>query len=1390
MTYQKIKKSFARKYADLSSFEQHLLQLCSVMYETKNRTTVLKCYKKAGLPLPKGPFTQAKHITPFMKRLQECDFLDKKLNCRPEIAESATRCAIHDGHYDAMVEVVLQEVPIRKKSYGYYGPEERDCPLLMRDFRIGIYTHHMEMISTNYETIMESRSCSTLIPEDPFLQVCNSPFDGKWFMGLSSKIRIQALKVILSHQMENQEPDQEALNCALQHDLLTSIPKAEKNGFYSLLATRLILGGRLEEAFDLIGMFDNSGYTLGFNGWVLFLKGQNKEAINSFEADLKTYRKMVHSRSEYFGGMAGIFFVLALLKTRDASLLPKITKIIKKAKSYSYVFSFMLPIYDALDRVCEIQKGNVDLVKVGSNAGLTGDGGIAEFFRVFASYWLNNKISSEEAKALKTVSSIAKWAGWKWLSMESNLLLSKASQKSRPDHENFVKKLQDETGMISILSMVPHEELWQKSLRALMGTGKLDSGPKGDVGNTRLVWLFRFGHGDISLQPLEQKLSKTGKWSKGRNVALKRLLHGTNLDYITHQDRRISQTIREESSYYSGTTYYFDGQKAILELIGHPLVFTWDSSFTPVTIERGEPVVTVKKMKSQLKIVFSPEISDEKIIMVEQSATRIEVIQVNAEHRRIAGILGKSGLKVPLSGKEDAMAAIGAISDAVSVHSSIGGAAEKVSETDADPVPRMRILPSGNGFRLELLAKPFGEGGPYVKPGIGNETLIAGVNGKRMQVRRDLKTEAALAAVVETACPSLVMGLETEHEWQLDKPLDCLQVLSELKTLQNNNQVVMEWPEGEKLKVTQEISFDHFKMGIRTGTDWFEVNGTLAVDEDLALDMSKLLDLVRESENRFIPLGDNHFVALTAEFRKRLMDMDTYAYRKGKTVRFHPLSALLLGEFAENLSQVKTDRKWQTQVNRFKKIMDMVPPIPSTLKAELRDYQVAGFQWMTRLAHWGVGACLADDMGLGKTVQALAVLLDRASDGPALIVAPTSVCHNWMVEAHRFAPTLNPILFGGKDRDGLVQGVKAFDVLVCSYGLMQQESDLLGSRKWHTIVLDEAQAIKNVMAKRSQAAMNLKGDFRIITTGTPIENHLGELWTLFHFINPGLLGSLKQFNVRFAVPVERNNDRRVNKRLKKLIQPFILRRNKTAVLEELPAKTEVMLHVEMDKKEAAFYEALRRNALQNLEQDNSPTGQKHLKILSEIMRLRRACCHPRLILPESPLSGAKLTLFGEVVSELLENRHKALVFSQFVGHLNLLREYLDGRKIDYRYLDGSTPARVRQTQVERFQKGEGDLFLISLKAGGLGLNLTAASYVIHMDPWWNPAVEDQASDRAHRIGQQHPVTVYRLVTRGTIEEKIIALHRKKRDLADSLLDGSDMAGRVSAEELLRLIRED
>jgi SNF2 family DNA or RNA helicase len=428
-------------------------------------------------------------------------------------------------------------------------------------------------------------------------------------------------------------------------------------------------------------------------------------------------------------------------------------------------------------------------------------------------------------------------------------------------------------------------------------------------------------------------------------------------------------------------------------------------------------------------------------------------------------------------------------------------------------------------------------------------------------------------------------------------------------------------------------------------------------------------------------------------------------------------------------------------------------------------------------------------MGLGKTVQALALILSRAPQGPTLVLAPMSVCGNWIDEARRFAPTLRPQRFGPGDRAAQLKAAGPFDLIVCSYGLLQTEGERLAEVTWETVVADEAQAFKNALTKRSQAIMRLNGGFRMIATGTPIENRLGELWNLFRFINPGLLGSQERFNQRFANPIELDKDPLARQRLRQLLRPFILRRLKSEVLSELPPRTEITLRLELSEGEQALYEALRQQAIERL--DLAATAnpvQARFQLLAEIMRLRRVCCHPRLVLPDSPLPSAKLEAFSDIVDELLDNRHKALVFSQFVDHLSILRAHLDTRGIRYQYLDGSTSEAQRRAAVTAFQAGEGELFLISLRAGGFGLNLTAADYVIHMDPWWNPAVEDQASDRAHRIGQERPVTIYRLVAKDTIEERILKLHAAKRDLADDLLEGTGDGGRLSYDDMLALVR--
>jgi SNF2 family DNA or RNA helicase len=323
--------------------------------------------------------------------------------------------------------------------------------------------------------------------------------------------------------------------------------------------------------------------------------------------------------------------------------------------------------------------------------------------------------------------------------------------------------------------------------------------------------------------------------------------------------------------------------------------------------------------------------------------------------------------------------------------------------------------------------------------------------------------------------------------------------------------------------------------------------------------------------------------------------------------------------------------------------------------------------------------------------------------------------------------------------------------------------------------------------KRFKAAIRLNGKNKIVTSGTPIENNLGELWSVFRFINPGLLGSISQFNKRFAGPIEKNSDVQAQKQLKKIVSPFILRRLKTQVLDELPSRTEVNLQVQLSDEEKTLYESYRRAALDHITKSSSPKHQRHIKILAEIMKLRRLCCNPSLIAPELNLASSKLTVFDSILTDLLDGGHKVLVFSQFVDHLKIIRNHIESRRIEYQYLDGSTSTAQRRIRVNAFQAGEGEVFLISLRAGGLGLNLTAANYVIHMDPWWNPAVEDQASDRVHRIGQNLPVTIYRLITQDTIEEKIVQLHQHKRELAENLLKGTEFSNKISSDELIAIL---
>jgi SNF2 family DNA or RNA helicase len=397
------------------------------------------------------------------------------------------------------------------------------------------------------------------------------------------------------------------------------------------------------------------------------------------------------------------------------------------------------------------------------------------------------------------------------------------------------------------------------------------------------------------------------------------------------------------------------------------------------------------------------------------------------------------------------------------------------------------------------------------------------------------------------------------------------------------------------------------------------------------------------------------------------------------------------------------------------------------------------------------------------------------------------VLPNWRNELARFAPSLNvKVLNNSNDRANEIFSAKPGDVVLTTYGLLISEEDTLISRKWHVVCLDEAHTIKNRDTKMSKVAMRLYAEKKLALTGTPIQNHLGELWNLFQFLNPGLLGSHEQFQQKYITPIEVARDKDVQRQLKRTLAPFMLRRTKKEVADELPDKTEIKISVDLSNEETAIYETLRVKAEQQLQSSDKVD----VNILSQITQLRRAACTPQLVANDFTGESSKLKTFISLVDDICSTGNKVLVFSQFTSFLKLAKDALDKVGVQYQYFDGSTTIAQREKIIEQFRNDDNcQLFLISLKAGGLGLNLTEANYVIHLDPWWNPAIEQQATDRAYRIGQKQKVTVYHLISAHTIEEKILRLHATKRDLADQLLEGTNVSHKITATELLNMLSQ-
>jgi superfamily II DNA or RNA helicase len=584
---------------------------------------------------------------------------------------------------------------------------------------------------------------------------------------------------------------------------------------------------------------------------------------------------------------------------------------------------------------------------------------------------------------------------------------------------------------------------------------------------------------------------------------------------------------------------------------------------------------------------------------------------------------------------------------------------------------------------------------------------------------------------------------------------------------------------------------------VGSGVDWFEVRYSLVTPGGQEFSNAEIQQLLRSGRNQTRLKNGRLAVIDTAgleDFEQVIRDCDPAQTQPG-LYRINRAHAPYVEETARELGSAIADRR--EALKKF--ITSAAAPVENakeklgSLATILREYQITGFEWLTRLAMTNLGGILADEMGLGKTVQTLAFLraqkVGRDSVEPALIVCPTSLVTNWQSEAQKFTPELKTLVLEGPNRAALFKSIDAADIVITSYALLRRDIEELRTFQFSTAVLDEAQHIKNPETQNAQSAFALRAKHRFVLTGTPMENSVRDLWSIMNFSLPGYLGPHKDFRERYELPLARGAAPDVQRRLSRRLQPFLLRRKKRDVAKDLPEKIEQVVPCDLTSSQRSAYDALLREIQSGLGTSNAKTnaGAQRMKMLTGLLRLRQVCCDLRLVGLEKPEPSAKLELLDELLGEAIDGEHRVLVFSQFVSMLHLVRDRLEARNVTYCYLDGST--KHRQEEVTRFQSDDTiPVFLISLKAGGVGLNLSAADTVIHFDPWWNPAVEAQATDRAHRIGQTRVVTAYKLITRNTVEEKILKLQQKKRTAIDAALDSEEpLMNGLTTEELEDLL---
>lgn len=1212
----------------------------------------------------------------------------------------------------------------------------------MREFRIALYTQDTKRVTELFKILTQNSSRNHV---SLYLTVFCAPFSQKRLDLLpTAALKLVTLENIFLYLIRNGLPEEKVLTSLIkisEDEFLSPVTE-----FYVLLYSSWIgkknIVNRSERTkavlalYEAVNAVDNRRWN---DAEELFHLAEELYKANSF-------------RRTHFPEAAQLYYVVHLLNKNSER---EIREFIQTAIMTNHSKEKM-GVTRPLIALCRCFMGDLNLQSVNPTDidPAYSTCFLGAWVRLLCSYWLDDPKFTEKVLAVK-------------IEFENEPLL-----------HYFRDELEFILNGDGTASLLRPQERWEGVLNGLLNLLEPDS--SSEEREERLVWRVMNREKDIIFTPVIQKIGRNGKWSAGRQVKFRELKYQFNRLDTLKQDKEILDIGYriEEFGWRINSTEKSDRQELVRLAIGHPRLFLQKSKKS-ITLREEKLRVNTQRNGNKITISLEPAAPKSSGMIICGTDTEWTVTFATEEQQKLTSYLN-TALEVPADQAMKLSKLFTALSDKIDVEGDTDSLGQDLEIVKGWTKPQFFIEPLDEGLLFNMKAVPSEENQLFL-PGKGKDEYIGHRNDSSVRVVRDLAEERTVALKIIDSISLLAVNDSGEFQWPVYDPIEALEILQQLK--EHELQPQLNWPRGESMRIVQSYSSTDLFQTVKKERDWFEISGSVQIDNGRVLTLKQLMALSEGSESRFVRLAHGEYLALTRALKQELETITTYSQKsRGDSVKLHPL-ALLPFENSSIAKEFSHTKEW---IEQFKQNHSKKYPTPKGVKVELRDYQEEGYEWMMSLASSEAGALLADDMGLGKTVQAIVMLAARKDTGPALIVVPASLSFNWLDEINRFAPSLNAQLLQSESRESQIKNLSSGDILITSYGLVQRNEELFTSREWATFILDEAQAVKNNTTKRTKIIKSIPRKFTLITTGTPVENHLGELWNLFDIILPGFLGTVQNFREKFQVPIEKNENRAVKNRLKRLISPFILRRTKEEVLTELPSKTEINITVHRSADEQAFYEAVRQRAVERLSEDNSQDDRR-FAVLAEITRLRQACCHPKLLDKKSTIGSAKLKLFAEKVEELIEGSHQALVFSQFTGYLKLIENFLKEKKIPYFYLDGSIPAKDRGKLVKGFQSGERPIFLISLKAGGSGLNLTNADYVFHMDPWWNPAAEDQASDRAHRIGQERPVTVYRFIAANSIEEQIISLHQEKRNLAESLLSESATSLKLNTDELISII---